>query len=1149
MPRNTRPADDRESGELKAWELPDTEAEQAATCPLIEKITLLPLRYGRVETPPSGSVAGMPYSLKSRPLGYRMLRDGYIYIFDENVGELKEYQYQKNELSGGPMEYPSDHLLYVCFSDVQWTGKKRAQITDSAEERAWWMQRVQLSSGGGTHLMTVDQANQYVAEFAENYQPEPIEDSYPEETAPYIWENQPYYHKTRVGKLLMQQNVDDPDDALCLVLRDDVGVMLDLAGHQDTVVGWLDQWANEDNNERNYVLGALIESMSVLTAETLGAILESNESPAVRAIRADLESMDPDTRAETEAAMLDGLNQLNEESLPSPHDQSLPPELKQEIGNIKRRAHPYNYAAVDGPMKAAVGKWYLREALEGADPEFVERHIDGLYELEEQKRAALKKTLEGDGFGDRGINDLIRRDEMDQFMADQRVRLARWQPQLDVITEDRVDMLCSNRLHRATWYFDAEDDEQVETALDLQYACLKDICRSDEAANDILAWMERNPQYTHPLFQTLTIDDQSPDGELVKTYASVTSAGFSVVTKAKEWIDKLRSAEAGRLPNLEKLSEDIQLKSDAIGDVLSPAVSMGMARAVQKLYDGIGRQSMPDLDELFRDLPFFFKKRMLRVIEDGEAEFRFASEAELAAFREDVARMMALRERLSGIRHDYKLAKQHHGHTSAEAAAKRAEFSEVRKQHRAIGERVASALSPVDEASPAIQIEEGGPARAKLSIVAPAAAQEEIGRLVGHFRKGLVSAPKVNLVGDGLGYVVFAAQAVNLWQVSSDFFGDEPTKEGATLKFFEAVVSTLGAGFLASQGLMDTAYSARAKALADVWQRSTLKTVHIRMGRLHVGLGVFAYGAGAISSAMAFMGHQSKWQEAVRRGNTGAQAGAVMGMVGSGGLTVSQGYGFYRTVNMGVQVLRAQGEVARGVAWATAGTRLSTLFMRLNLAGLLFTVFELAGTWLYNRYNLDKRDKWLLTVPWSTEPEHIHDGTLEKYEEALARVSSSVDLIHEDGEDGQRRLTLNCHALPANALAERLGAEAPYRIAIAAWRIQPGWRSKFQIAPETWVPCTDAMLASLELVEEAGHLQLAFIEPEHKRTQYMRKTRDLALMVKAGTRTGEDQFTDDVYMLKLSWGSDNPVIPTDEPPKGDFRWRNVADPTMSLDNP
>ncbi|MFD2883552.1 hypothetical protein ACFS4T_15490 [Pseudomonas lini] len=35
------------------------------------------------------------------------------------------------------------------------------------------------------------------------------------------------------------------------------------------------------------------------------------------------------------------------------------------------------------------------------------------------------------------------------------------------------------------------------------------------------------------------------------------------------------------------------------------------------------------------------------------------------------------------------------------------------------------------------------------------------------------------------------------------------------------------------------------------------------------------------------------------------------------------------------------------------------MFFRFNLAGALFTVLELGGTWLYNRYNLSAHDKWL----------------------------------------------------------------------------------------------------------------------------------------------------------------------------------------------
>ncbi|WP_372973053.1 toxin VasX [Marinobacter sp.] len=1147
MERMKRPQDDRESGELKSWELPDSDAEAPATCDLMETVTLLPLRYGRTETPPPGSTAGIPYSLQSRPLGYRLLRDGYLYVYDEDAAQLREYQYQKNELSGGPMEYPTRHTLYVCFSDVAWTGVKKARITGSEEERRHWMQRVNLAGAsactGGEHLLTVEQASEWVAEFAEDYQPEPVEGGLEEEWEPYVWENQPYYHKTRVGKLLKQQGVANPDECLCLVVRDDVGVMLDLADHQDTVVGWLDQWASEGDNERDYVLGALIESMTMLDTNSLDAILESSSDPAIRAVREDLEALDPEARADTEEALLEVLNQPDESANPSPNDPSLPPELRAEVEALRRTANRHNAHGVYIRMQQAVDRWYFRESLEGADPAFVERNLEGLLALESQQRAALRKTLEGQGFGHRGINDLIDRESMDRFMEAQREKLARWQAQLDVITEDRVDMLCSGRLHRATWYFDGDDPGQVEDALDLQYACLKDICRADTAAEEILAWLESNPQFTHPLFQTIPLQDQSPDGDLSKTYATLASTGYGVVTGSASWIDRIRQVESGRLPQLEQLSELIQQKAEAIGDVLSPAVSIGMARSLQKLYEGIESRSVPELDDLFRDLPFFFKKRMLRAIEAGKAEFSFASEAELETFREDVRRMLALNERMATLSRERRRLKATHGHQSEEAQQKLAEFKQAREEHRNLGKRVAAGLSPVEESDPAIRIEDGAPGRATLAVVAPAAAQEEVGRLVAHFRQGLGAAPKVNLVGDGLGWLVFAAQVVNFWQILGELNAAPEQRKGLGTALTVSITATIGAGFLAYQGLMDTVYGARAKQLAGAWQRSAVKTVHIRMGRLHVGLGIAAYGAGFVTSAMAFVDHRSRWQEAVRRGNSDAQVGAVMGMVGSGGLTATSAFGFARTLQMGLAAREAKKGAARATAWASAGRSLSGLFLRLNLAGLIFTIFELAGTWVYNRYNLNERDQWLQSTPWGRDSELREDRSLEEYQAALARLGDSITLTSSGGN-----WQLNLHSVPAGSLVAALGEVPPHRVHLAAWCIQPDHASMFQRAPETWVPVTDEVMFSLSQNEDEGFAQLELDPPEHRKTRYRHMTREWALMVKQETRSPEGDTTGTVWMLKVSSSSDFPVTPVQEAPEGDVVWREVTYPLIGSDN-
>ena len=64
-------------------------------CPLMKStVQLLPLRYGLVDNPaldPCAEIA-MPYSLKSRPLGIRLLRDGWLYVIDGGSGELTEYR-------------------------------------------------------------------------------------------------------------------------------------------------------------------------------------------------------------------------------------------------------------------------------------------------------------------------------------------------------------------------------------------------------------------------------------------------------------------------------------------------------------------------------------------------------------------------------------------------------------------------------------------------------------------------------------------------------------------------------------------------------------------------------------------------------------------------------------------------------------------------------------------------------------------------------------------------------------------------------------------------------------------------------------------------------------------------------------------------
>lgn len=888
--------------------------------------------------------------------------------------------------------------------------------------------------------------------------------------------------------------------------------------------------------------------MALLDEQGLDSMMTNSGHPAIASMQQSLEAMSESKRSDTQSELLTALKHLEDEHRPGPNDASLPAEAESRVEEIRGTANEKNAYSVWPKMQRAVDEWYLRQAMKGAQPDFVDSHIDGIVALEKNHRDHLKTILEGQGFGHRGVNDLIDREAMDQFMVAQRTKLARWQVLLTDISSDRVKLLTGNRYHDATWYFDPKDKAQLEAALDLEYACLKDICRSDDASEGVLAWLKKNPQYSRPLFQTLPKRDRSSDGELAKAYMAVGSAGYAVVTRAADWVQRIRAAEKDKLPDFSNYSRLIQQKAEAVGDTITPAIALAKGRAIGQLYQAIGSQTLPELDDLFRDLPYFFKRGMLDAIDQGKAEFRVASKDELATFRNNLRNMLQLDQRMKQLQNDHDVAKSTHGHKSEKAQGLVAEFKATREEHRKVGKRVAAALSPVEETDTGLKLEPAVTGRAGLTLVMPALHQQELGRLVGHFRQGLASAPRVNLMGDGLGVMVFVAQLVNLFDAVVEVKAQDAS-DRSYVRLAESALASSGAGFLAAQGLMDTAYSARARALADVWQRSAVNSIQIRMGKLHVGLGIFAYGAGAFSSALSANKHRENWLRAVQTGNAEAQTGAVLGMIGSGGLAVTNVYGFGRTLSMGRAASGAAKGIARAQAWATTGRALSGLFARLNVAGLVFTVFELGGTWLYNRYNLSERDKWLQTTPWSQESEMIHDGSLEDYGETFAQIGDSVTLDEVSGEgEDPAKLRLNCYGLYASSLTEPLGGKAAHRVSIAAWRIQPLERGMLSLYPETWVPCTGAILGSLEQPDGADHLQLDFKPPAHAKTKHGIRTRDLGLMLKLETLQPSGAYTGVVYMLKATPGCQYPLTPVQEAPKTEITCWQLRQPLIVMDS-
>jgi len=984
------------------------------SCPLGQThVQLLPLSYGLVERAfdPSTELK-LPYSLTARPLGIRRLRDGWLYIIDSLSGELYEYRTldgivtallhqgktvaedQRAAVEERPaLIFSRQSTLYVTFAEVQWTAGKCRQVLDSAQEREYFMQAVDLGpvhcQTGGEHLLTVTQSRQWLAEVAVGAEPVAeadatrmpavqVSDAPEHEREPYLWEQPRRFRAAHIGEFLGRVRGPYQDDTLFLLVNDDLGVMRDLAEYQDTVVGWVDEWSNSGNNARDYLLASYIESLSQLSDQSFDDLAKASEQPQAKALFADLEQLPEPDRENTRRALLDYLNKGGDVQTDAP----APAELqKLRARGIDDEMQPDRSA----PTAEVDRRYYTRRYFLGVAPEdFVERHLETLISLGKDQQRRIKDVLDGPLLsGKRGINDLIDRPAMDETLNRLRDDLGRWNRLLERITADRTQLLVAGRFHRAAWYYDAQVAAQLHQALSAEYACLKDLCRSDEASEKMLGFVEQHPELTRTAFYTLPLRLQS---EQSGQYSTLINAGMATFNNLPDWLAKLKKIEQPHLPALDEMPEHSRAIADAVHDTYSPALNLGLGRALESF--DLAAEKMPDLDELFLRLPKGLKLRLFDAAKTSGVTFTVASPAQHTALQTTIKEVLRERDYLKTLnreRNQLTHNKNRPGHKTPRAVQLQEEIVRVRAQLTQMEGRLAAALSPIEELPDrSARLYGATPARAGVTVVFPPAQQGELRSLLGNIRLGIGGLSKTSLVKtEGMGLVVVLVQVVNLVGAYKELMKQTRDKKKRA-DFFVALATTGAAGFTAAQGLADTALKARGTALVAALQHHALLNVHVQMGKLHIGLGFFTYGFGLVSSVMSFNSQYSKLQESVRSGNQSAQGAAALATLGAGGMVSVNAYGLSHTVHATFTVFTAPNKAARTAAWAAAGTRLSTVFFRFNLAGALFTILELSATWLFNRYNMSAHDKWLKITPWSRDAEMRGDHSLDDYQSYLA---------------------------------------------------------------------------------------------------------------------------------------------------------------------
>ena len=925
------------------------------TCALMSaKLQLLPLRYGLVERLDPASALEIPLELKSHPVGIRLLRDGYLYLIDNGTGYLHEYQvegghitkllWQNHEVAadvrtasvGEPyLVFKRQNVLHACYSEIQWTAFKCSHVLKDKDERDRLMQRIELQNAcpveGAPHLLSQQQAEQWLAEVAESTaapsdKPLP-EGANPEESQPYSWEAEPLFYDTGIQTLTSTVLGPYKNDYLFLVLRDDFGLMRDLANEQLKIGEWIEHWSADDEAQRKYLTGTYIQSLYDVNGARLNTF--SANDPAVKALK-------DETTTEQQAAIYNYLNVSGEHQWPAIYG----PE---QVWRQSAQTIPHAKAWLT--MFDALGEslW--------------QRHNMTIRTLSIQRWEALY----GSAIGMPGIDDLTRRIPMQEFVAREQALLAHWHARLARVREDRLQMIVGGYFHQAAWYYDFELDSQIKHRLETEFLCVAAVCSDRASAEKLAAYLEKNLLVLIPGLDSLHKTDQV---EIAKKLADLSS--FSINTleagntlgNVTELANQFNSLMTERLPNYGLLNTQFQGLQSLINGAYNPAKQLGYSDELERAQRKFIRNQHIDPGDFIRNAGSPVRIQLLRDFALNGLTVRSATPVEIQAY--NFARDSALQHRAE-LKEAYKQRKRALAHQMAgrEPAGSEARFNDAIAQLKA-------RLGPLeDRLAQSLTVGSGSPGQIGTVVDGwSPQMREEMRRSVRDYRAtGTFGAPSrsvLNSKGDLIALTLVVLQGLKFIEAIGEFQGQKEKRLSHILPFAESLVVFPAASFAAAQGLSVTVFQAHIQQMESVAGKLNSMS---RLGRWVAFSGFGAFGFGALNAVIDLGKHAQQWGEALATGNRKALAATSMQMTGDAVLVGTNVRAFNQTKAIVEQVMNRASEV-RTMAWAEASPRLVSIAARANLVGLIGTALQLMGEALYNYYHRDAMQQWLEASAW-----------------------------------------------------------------------------------------------------------------------------------------------------------------------------------------
>ncbi|MFI8372961.1 toxin VasX [Pseudomonas helleri] len=998
-------------------------------CPLRKaKVQLLPLRYGLVERLDPAAALSLPYQTTSRPMGIRLVRDGWLYVIDNTSGYLHEYRVENGEVSQFVWqgnEASQDHrqgkdtqqallfsratTLHFAYSEVQWTANKCSKMIDSRPDRDHFMQCVDLSSAdcvkGGPHLLTDAQTKQWLAEVAEPPSSvAPAEGVHPQETQDYVWEDTPLFKKTPIAVVKRQMLAAYEYDHLYLVFNDTLGVMRDLAEEQDTVVGWIDEWVAKEKHELKYLVGSYIETLMVLNDQSAP---NAGVSPKL------FEKTTPQQR-EAIYAYLNARNTFK----------GLPSSASPEKAAYPGQGYDANSRAVRQTMDDK--KKAMHDALGQPLHDELEDDIEA---LQDHGDAALQ----GKGLGARGIHDLVRHQEMTAYLEAQRVHIKRWTARLDRITVDRTHLLTRGDMHRSLWAYDPDNEEQLLAVLAAEYNCLRDLCRTDESLEAVSEYLHAHPYYLLPAFGSRLdwafLNSKAPD--LIKLLDDSLQAQDNIVI-AQGRLVRVSELLGRYWGNSVTLNQPASNNSLLVQALYAPAAALRTEQWLVKLQTELNNPTLKaHLDDLHTVSNRAHRLAGLIALEHSGATLHVASAQQVEQFSIRIANLNVLLKNEETYKYNFKLSqrdsnRRYLSDLQRERARLNVEryyslWNEARSQRWQLVQQIESSLTVTSSQA-------AGFIGVKLDLEPQQKAylDEEIKRLRSGVRGGY---------GEGhAGVAAFKSGwlplALMLWQTQAlrDAWGEWGKQSGVgSIKeviIGLGVISGAGASALSVYQSVHIAIIDKAfKAVQIGSGNANGMLLAVKMGKLGLGVGLIIAPLSFLSALGISISNFNKWISAIRTGSVGERAGALIALSGDTANSVSTGMWTVKTIMdyRLVAVAKHQGAKALGEAWALGNSRYMFNTARLTPWMLGFMALSFGGETIYKYYNLDEHQRWLLNCCWGNEDQEWDWPThAQRLAEAtLQPIITDQGIKQPDDElDSFRTLTVSFPGMNIQALAE-----------------------------------------------------------------------------------------------------------------------------------